>query len=145
MQGHVQFIQCRKLPYASMYVLVCVFKIFSETIGPTEAKFHVEPQWDRGRKFIQTIPVICCFSFEYCQPLGAGAFRTAFTKNVAPQCRALNTHIPVYLTSLDKGLGTRKPIEWERLNSQLEVRIRKYLSTGKYYLLTIIKSQVYYP
>ena len=36
-----------------MYALVCVFKIFSETIGPTEAKFHVEPQWDRGRKFIQ--------------------------------------------------------------------------------------------
>ena len=57
----------------------------------------------------------------------------------------LKTHIPVYSTSLDKGLGTRKPIEWQRLNSQLEVRIRNYLSTGKYYLLTIIKSQVYYP
>ena len=70
-------------------MLVCVFKIFSETIRPTEAKFHVEPQWDRGRKFIQMIPVICCSSFEYCQPLGAGAFRTAFTTNVAPQCRAL--------------------------------------------------------
>ena len=69
----------------SMYVLVCVFKIFSETIGPTEAKFHVEPQWDRGRKFIQMIPVINCSSFEYCQPLGAGAFRRAFTTNVAPQ------------------------------------------------------------
>ena len=66
-------------------MLLCVFKIFSETIGPTEAKFHVDPQWDRGRKFIQVIPVICCSSFEYCQPLVAGAFRKAFTTNVAPQ------------------------------------------------------------
>ena len=57
----------------------------------------------------------------------------------------LKTHIPVYSTLLDKGLGTRKPIEWQRLNSQVEVRLRIYLSTGKYYLLTIIKSQVYYP
>ena len=69
---------------------VCVFKIFSETTGPTEAKFHEEPQWDRGGKFIQRIPVICCSSFEYCQPLGAGAFHGAFTTNVAPQCRALS-------------------------------------------------------
>ena len=70
-------------------MLVCVFKIFSETTGPTEAKFHaVEPHWDRGGKFIQRIPVICCSSFEYCQPMGAGAFRGAFTTNVAPQCRA---------------------------------------------------------
>ena len=58
----------------SIYVLVCVFKIFSETTGPTEANFHVEPQWDRGGKFIQMIPVICCSSFEYCQPLGRGLF-----------------------------------------------------------------------
>ena len=64
-----------------MYVLVCVCKIFSETTGPTVAKFHVEPQWDRGGKFIQIIPVICCSisviccsSFEYCQSLGAGLF-----------------------------------------------------------------------
>ena len=71
-----------------MYELVCVFKIFSGTTGPTEAKFHVEPQWDRGGKFIQMIPVICCSSFKY-WPLGAGAFCRAFTKNVAPQCRAL--------------------------------------------------------
>ena len=58
---------------------------------------------------------------------------------------SLKTHIPVYSTSLDKGLGTGKPIEWQKLNSQVEVRLRNYLSTGKYYLLTIIKSQVYYP
>ena len=75
--------------YASSCACVCLFKIFSETIRPTEAKFHVEPQWIRGRKFIQKIPVICCSSFEYCQPLGAGAFRKDFTTNVAPQCRAL--------------------------------------------------------
>ena len=51
-------------------MLVCVFKIFSETTWPTEAKFRVELQWDREGKFIQRIPVICCSSFEYCQPLG---------------------------------------------------------------------------
>ena len=79
----------RRLPYASMYVLLWVFKIFSETTGPTVAKFHVEPQWDRGGKFIQIVPVICCSSFEYCQPLGAGTFCRAFTTNVAQQCRVL--------------------------------------------------------
>ena len=55
----------------------------------SEAKFHVEPRWDGGRKVIQMIPVICCSSFEYCQPLGAGAFRRAFTTNVAPQAGLL--------------------------------------------------------
>ena len=35
------------------------------------------------------ISVICCSSFEYYKPLGAGAFRRAFTTNVALQCRAL--------------------------------------------------------
>ena len=57
----------------------------------------------------------------------------------------LKTYIPVYSTSLNNGLGTRKPIEWQRLNSQVEVRLRNYLPTGEYYLLTIIKSQAYYP
>ena len=37
------------------------------------------------------IPVICCSSFEYCQPLGAGAFTT----NVAPQCRAFSTALEI--------------------------------------------------
>ena len=41
-------------------------------------------------EFIQRILVICCSSFEYCQPLGAGAFRGAFTTNLAPQCRAFS-------------------------------------------------------
>ena len=76
------FIQCRRLPYASMYVLV--FKIFSATTGPTVAKFHVELQRDRGGKFIRIIPIICCSSFEYCQTLRASAFRRAFSTNVAP-------------------------------------------------------------
>ena len=40
--------------YASMYVLVCVFKIFSETTWPTEVKFPVEPQWDRGEENLFT-------------------------------------------------------------------------------------------
>ena len=38
---------------------VCVCSnIFSETTGPIETKFHVEPPWDRGRKFIQMVQVI---------------------------------------------------------------------------------------
>ena len=76
-------------------MLVCVFKVFSEISGPIEAKFHVEPQWEMGGKFIQRIPVICCSSFEYCQPLGAGAFRGAFTTNVAPQCRAFSRALEI--------------------------------------------------
>ena len=76
-------------------MLVCVLKIFSETTGPTEANFYVEPQWDRGGKFIQRIPVICFSSFEYCQPLGAGAFRGAFTTNVATQCRAFSRALEI--------------------------------------------------
>ena len=74
---------------------VCAFKNFSETIGPTEAKFYVKPQWDRKRRFIQMIPVIGCYSFEYCQPLGAGAFRRAFTTNMAPQCRAFSRALEI--------------------------------------------------
>ena len=57
----------------------------------------------------------------------------------------LKAYIPVYSTSLDSGLSTRKHIKWQIHNSQVEVKIRDYLSTGKYYLPTIIKSQVYYP
>ena len=57
----------------------------------------------------------------------------------------LKTHIPVYSPSLDKGLSIRKHIEWQRLTFEVEVQIRDYLSTGKYYLPTLIKSQVYYP
>ena len=57
----------------------------------------------------------------------------------------LKAYIPVYSKSLDKGLSTRKPIEWQILLSQVEVQIRDYLSTGKYYLPKIIKIQVYYP
>ena len=41
------------------------------------------------------IPVICCSSFEYCQPLGAGTFRGAFTTNVAPQCRVFSRALEI--------------------------------------------------
>ena len=54
---------------ACVCLLVCVCvcpNIFSETTGPIEAKFHVEPPWNRGRKFIQMVQagvqVICCSS-----------------------------------------------------------------------------------
>ena len=44
-------------------VCVCVCSnIFSETTWPFEAKFHVKPPWDRGRKVIQMVQVICCSS-----------------------------------------------------------------------------------
>ena len=55
---------------------------------------------------------------------------------------SLKAYIPVYSTSLDKGLSPRKPIEWQRLSLQVQVQIRDSLSTGKY-PHTIIKSQVY--
>ena len=38
------------------------------------------------------------------------------TKNA--KFEPLKTYIPVYSKSLDKGLSTRKPIEWQRLLSQ---------------------------
>ena len=90
-------------------MLVCVFKIFSETTGPTKAKFYVEPQWDRGGKFMQRIPIICCSSFEYCQPLGAGAFRGAFTTNVAPQSRAFNRALEIEKLKAPLFRGPRGP------------------------------------
>ena len=69
---------------------VCVFSnIFSETTGPTEAKFHVEPPWDRGRKFIQMVQVICCSSLLSTSG-GAGAFSRDFTINLSPQFRAFS-------------------------------------------------------
>ena len=36
-----------------------------------------------------------------------------------------------YSCILEKGLRTRKPIEWQILATQVEVSIRDYLSTGK--------------
>ena len=92
------------------YVLLCVFKFFSETTGPTEAKYYVEPPWDRGGKFIQMILVICCSSFKYCQPPEAGAFTRDFTTNMAPQFRAFSRALkieklkPRYSAAL-RGLG----------------------------------------
>ena len=73
-------------------MLVCVFKIFSETIGPIEAKFHVEPKWDRGRKIIQIISVI---RLHIVILLGARAFCRAFATNVAPQCRAFSRALEI--------------------------------------------------
>ena len=54
-------------PRLCVCVCVCVCtNICSETTGPFEAKFHVEPPWNRGRKFIQMVQagvqVICCSS-----------------------------------------------------------------------------------
>ena len=58
-----------------MCVCVCVCSnIFSETTGPIEAKFHVEPPWDRGRKFIQMVQAgsRSFVVLHYCQPPGRG-------------------------------------------------------------------------
>ena len=75
-----------------MCVCVCVQK-FSETTGSIEAKFHVEPPWYRGRKFIQMIQagvqVICCSSLLSTSG-GAGGFSRDFTINLSPQCRAFS-------------------------------------------------------
>ena len=58
--------------------------IFSKTTGPTEAKFNMKPPWDKGRKFIQMVQVICC------QPPLGGGFSRDFTINLSPQCRAFS-------------------------------------------------------
>ena len=44
--------------YEFMYVCMSTFSnIFSsETTGPIEAKFHVEPPWDRGTKVCSNGP-----------------------------------------------------------------------------------------
>ena len=54
-------------------VCACVFSnIFSETTGPTEAKFNVEPPWDRGRVYSNCLGHLLFFIIvNLC---GAGAF-----------------------------------------------------------------------
>ena len=49
----------------------------------------VEPPWDRGRKFIQIVQVICCSSL-LSTSVAAGAFSRDFTINLSPQCRAFS-------------------------------------------------------
>ena len=71
----------------SVCVCVCL-NIFYETTGPIEAKCHVEPPWDRERKFIQIVQVICCSSLLSAS--GAGAFSRDFTNTLSPQCRAFS-------------------------------------------------------
>ena len=75
-----------------VYVCVCVClcsNIFSKTTGPIEAKFHVEPPWNMGRKFIQMVQagvqVICSSLLST-----SGAFSRDFTINLSPQCRAFS-------------------------------------------------------
>ena len=45
-----------------------------------EAKFHVEPQWDRGRKFIQVIPVIFVLHLNIVSLWGRGLFAGLLTQ-----------------------------------------------------------------
>ena len=81
------------IQYVCMYdVYMCVCSnIFSETTGPIEAKFHVEPPWDRGRKSIQMVQVICCSSLlSTSGGEGGGAFSRDFTINLSPQCRVFS-------------------------------------------------------
>ena len=73
---------------------MCVHSnIFSEITGPIEAKFHVEPPWDRGRNFIQMVQlrvqVICCSSLLSISG-DAGAFSRDITINLSPQCSAFS-------------------------------------------------------
>ena len=63
---------------------MCVLKIFSEITGPTEAKLHVEPPWDKGGKLIQMVMVICCSSFLYCQPPGCGGLLAGILPKIWP-------------------------------------------------------------
>ena len=59
--------------------------IFSETTVPIEAKFHVELPWDRGRKFIQMVQVICCSSLlSTSGGGGGGTFLQGFYHKFVP-------------------------------------------------------------
>ena len=71
-------------------VHVCVFSnIFSETTGPTEAKFNVEPPWDRGRRFIQLVKVICCSSLL--STSGGRGLLAGILPQICPlQCKAFS-------------------------------------------------------
>ena len=60
-------------------------------------------------KSINLLKCVCHASLSFIDP-----FNNPIIKLM---CYVLKTHILVYSTSLDKGLGTRKPIEWQRLNS----------------------------
>ena len=82
---------CLVLWCARMCVCVCVcFQISSlKNTGPTEAKFNVEPPWERGRKFIQMVQIIYCFSLVSTS-MGTGAFSRDSTINLSPQCRAFS-------------------------------------------------------
>ena len=77
-----------------MCVCVCS-KSSLKQLGQPKPNFMWNHNGIERRKFYSRIPVICCSSFEYCQPLGAGAFRGAFTTNVAPQCRALSRALEI--------------------------------------------------
>ena len=63
--------------------------IFSETTGPTEAKFHVE-----GKKVYSNGPGHFLFfiivNLRRGGGGGAGAYSRDFTTNLSPQCRAFS-------------------------------------------------------
>ena len=68
--------------------------IVSETTWAIEAKFHVEPPWDKGRKFIRIVQVICCCSVVLLTS-GGGAFSTDFTTNLSSQCKAFSRALKI--------------------------------------------------
>ena len=69
-----------------MCVCVCVCSnIFSETTGPIEAKFPVEPTWVYSNG-----PGHLLFFIIVNLREGAGAFSRDFTINLSPQCRAFS-------------------------------------------------------
>ena len=63
--------------------------MFSEITGQIEAN-HVELPWDRGRKFIQMVQVICCSSLLSASEGGGGAFSRDITINFSTLCRAFS-------------------------------------------------------
>ena len=81
--GDIGGLKSRDLTYDVSRSALGVFK-FSETTGPTEAKFHVAPPWDWGKdgKPIQIIKVISCYSLLLSP--GPGTFSRGFATNLAP-------------------------------------------------------------
>ena len=119
---------------------MCVYSnIFSaETTGPIEAKFHVEPPWNMGRKFIQMVQaggpghllVFIIVNFR-----GSGAFSRDFTINLSPQCRAFSRALkteklkaPLFPGSV--GAGTTN--EWCIISRKQNDKIVEETITSKF-------------
>ena len=71
---------------------MCVFRFFFGITEATEDKVHVGPPRDRGDNLFKWFRYSL---FQFCLPLGAGAFSGDFTINLARQCRAFSRALKI--------------------------------------------------